>query len=179
MRRNRIYIRRGLVCSVFLISCLVGTAEAQQNGSLQATANVVSSLSIVGTNNLNFGSVTPGVSRSVDKSAVGFAGEWIVSGIVSSELSMTFTLPDSLREASSSAAMLVNFNGADGSYKNVAAATQAAPSGVIDPNVASVQRLSPSGTMDVWIGGTVWPSLAQTGGSYFADVILSVAYTGN
>ncbi len=179
MRWNGNKIRSGLVCSVFLISGWTGKIKAQQVGNIQATANVVSSLSIVGTNNLNFGSVTPGVSRSVDKAAVGFAGEWMVSGIVNSELSMTFALPDSLRESTSNAAMLVNFSGSDGSYKNIAAATQTAPSGVIDPNVAAVQRLSLTGTMDVWIGGTVWPSPSQGGGAYAADVILSVAYTGN
>lgn len=179
MRLNGLYGRCGIVLTIVLLSIWAGKVEAQEVGNIQATANVVSSISIVGTNNLNFGSVTPGSSRTVDKTAVGFAGEWMVTGIVGAELSMTFTLPDSLRESSSVASMFINFSGSDGSYNNIVGSSQSAPTGVIDPNGPAVQRLSLTGTMDVWIGGTVWPALAQSGGSYAADVILSVAYTGN
>ena len=69
------------------------TLWAQERATIQATATVVSSLTVVGTNNLRFGSVTPGVNKSVDKATIGFAGEWQVNGTASAELTIGFALP--------------------------------------------------------------------------------------
>ncbi|MEW6051031.1 MAG: hypothetical protein AB1644_08240 [Candidatus Zixiibacteriota bacterium] len=154
-------------------------AVAQERATIQALATVVSSLSVLGTNNLLFGTVTPGINKSVDKATVGFAGEWTINGSPSAELSIAFSLPDSLRTADTLSAMRVTFSATDASYDDGSGGGQASPSGILNPNGPSVLRLAAGGQMWVWIGGTVLPRVSQTGGDYAADIMLTVAYTGN
>jgi len=170
-----------------LIMCLLAVALAgpaqkafaQESGSILATATVVSTLSVIGVNNLQFGIVTPGVQTSVNKNAAGIAGQWDINGTAVAEVLLSFILPDSLRTADSSAAMDVFFNGTDAQYVNTAIGTQASPTGILNPALTHVLNLSNLGAMTVWIGGTVAPTVAQTGGDYSAAVVLTVAYTGN
>lgn len=156
------------------------SAEAQESATIQALATVISSLSISGDNNLQFATVTPGVSKSVDKADPGFAGVWSIVGSVGSEMTLDFTLPDSLVHANDSTnGMPINFSSVDASFDDGSGGGQLSPAGILDPNALSIERLGASGQMTVWIGGTVMPRIAQTGGNYAESVILSVAYTGN
>ena len=153
---------------------------AQESATIQALATVISSLSISGENNLQFGNVTPGVNKSVDKSEPGFAGEWYITGSPGAEITLDFALPDSLLlVADSTRGLRVNFNNTDASWDNGSGGGQLAPAGVLDPNGMGTEDLGATGEMRVWIGGTVFPRISQTGGDYAEDVVLSVAYTGN
>lgn len=165
---------------ILLVALLVGAAgvEAQESASIQALATVISSLSIVGTNNLLFGVVTPGVTRAIDKSTVGFAGEWEITGTGSAEISLDFSLPDSLRTADSLGAMRIDFSNIDASYSD-GTGDQVSPTGVLDPNAQAARPIGVGGIMTVWIGGTVYPRVSQTGGDYSAEILLTVAYTGS
>ena len=155
------------------------TPQAQESAIIQATATVLSSLTIIGTNNLQFGTVTPGVNKSVDKTTLGFAGEWQINGIASAEISLDFTLPDSLILVDSTVGMTIVFTNTDASYEDGTGGGQAAPAGNIDPLGPSAHDLAADGSLLVWIGGEVQPGLTQTGGDYAADVVLTVAYTGS
>ncbi len=161
------------------VALLPMAGMAQERATIQATATVVSSLTIVGNNNLRFGSVTPGVNKSVDKTTIGFAGEWEITGAPTAEISMVFALPDTLRTTDSLGAMRITFNSTDASYDNGSGGGQAAPAGVLNPNGPAAHRLGALGQMLVWIGGMVHPSISQTGGDYAADILLTVAYTGS
>jgi hypothetical protein len=168
-----------LAFSIIIVIAMITTlGQAQERATILATATVVSSLSIVGTNNLQFGTVTPGVNKSVDKATIGFAGEWSVTGAASAELSIEFELPDSLITTDSLSAMRVTFSSTDVSYGTLPA-QQSAPVGVLDPNGPSVRRLGANNQMILWIGGTVFPRISQTGGDYAAEILLTVAYTGS
>ncbi len=151
--------------------------QAQESGTIQATATVVSSLTVTGSNNLQFGSVTPGTPKAVDKVTAGSAGEWEITGTASAEVTLDFTLPTELSDGAA-ATMPINFTATDASYDDGSGGGQAAPAGVINPAVVSTVNLSGAGDMTVWIGGTVNPDIAQTGGSYSADIIMTVTYTG-
>ncbi len=154
--------------------------QAQESATIQALATVVSSLSITGNNNLQFGTVTPGISKLVDKSEPGFAGEWEITGAVGAEITLDFDLPDSLLLVSDSTNGLpINFSNIDASFDDGSGGGQLAPSGVLNPNGLGTERLGAGGQMSVWIGGMVQPRISQTGGDYAEDVVLSVAYTGN
>ena len=177
------FVMKAKILTAVLISIVLlvtpQTSTAQESGIIQAIAIVVSSLSITGVNNLNFTTVTPGVNKSVDKTDVGFAGEWGIAGAASAELSLVFTLPTVLYTPDSAATMTINFGATDASYEDGTGSGQIAPAGTINPNGPTAQRLGVAGTLSVWIGGRVQPNIAQTGGSYSADVVLSVAYTGS
>ena len=75
--------------------------------------------------------------------------------------------------------MRVGFSSTDVSYDDETGSGQLLPAGTLDPNGPGVANLGAGGTMLIWIGGTVYPRLTQTGGDYSADVILTVAYTGS
>ena len=182
LRESLMYCSRILIPILAAATLLTGAAkvEAQESAAIQALATVVSSLSISGNNNLQFGTVTPGISKTVDKSEPGFAGEWGIVGSVGAELTLDFTLPDSLTLVGDSTnGMPIWFGISDASYDDGSGGGQLAPTGVLDPAGLSTPRLGAGGQMTVWIGGTVNPRLAQTGGDYAEDVVLSVAYTGN
>ena len=154
--------------------------QAQESATIQALATVVSSLSITGNQNLQFGTVTPGVNKSVNKSEPGFAGEWSVMGTVGAEITLDFTLPDSLLLVGDSTNGLpIDFGPLDASFDDGSGGGQLAPTGVLNPNGLGTERLGAGGEITVWIGGSVFPRISQTGGDYAEDVVLSVAYTGN
>ncbi len=169
---------RSMALLPVLIVLVVGSVSAQERATIQALATVVSSLRVVGTNNLQFGTVTPGVNKSVDKSTIGFAGEWTVDGAANAELAISWALPDSMWTLDSLSSMRISFANTDASY-GALPAQQTAPQGTLDPNGPVTRRLGAGGEMLIWIGGTVFPRISQTGGDYKADIMISVAYTGN
>jgi hypothetical protein len=170
----------GLIAVVLCLFLLLpGGIRAQESGTIQAIATVVASLQVIGMNNLNFGSVTPGINKSVSRVDVGFAGEWQVNGSPSSQLSIDFTLPTVLYTADSSSTLMIQFNNTDASYDDGTGGGQTIPLGTVDPNGPSVLNLGVGGSLWFWIGGTVLPTISQTGGDYAADIILTVAYTGS
>lgn len=174
--------RKILYCIVLALSVgliMPTDGVAQESATIQATATVISAITIIGTNNLRFGTVLPGVDKNVDKASIGFAGEWSITGNTLAEITLDFTLPDSLWLADSTTGMRVGFSSTDVSYDDETGGGQLLPAGTLDPNGPGVGNLGVGGTMLIWIGGTVFPRLTQTGGDYSADVILTVAYTGS
>lgn len=168
-----------LICLLAVWTGTAPQAVAQERATIQALATVVSSLTVIGSNNLLFGTVTPGINKSVDKATIGFAGEWTITGSANAELNITFDLPDSLHTSDTLSAMYITFGAADASYDDGSGGGQTAPSGVLNPSGPAVLRLTASGEMHVWIGGSVHPRISQTGGDYAADIMLTVAYTGS
>jgi hypothetical protein len=174
----RSYINRLILLLVTILVAGGGTVVAQERAAIQALATVVSSLSIIGTNNLQFGTVTPGITKSVDKATIGFAGEWEITGTSAAELTMDFTLPDTMRTVDSLGRMRIDFSATDVSFSD-GTGNQTTPTGTLNPNGPSVRRIGGGGMMTVWIGGTVYPRVSQTGGDYSAEIMLTVAYTGS
>lgn len=172
--------RRALIpLLIGLLLLLAGSGvQAQESATIQALANVVTTLSITGVNNLQFGSVNPGTSKSVDKAAPGLAGEWAITGDPGAEISIEFALPDSLMHVDSTVGMPCLFSNTDASWDD-GTGGQLSPTGILNPNTYSAEPIGVGGTMEVWIGGTVLPRVGQAGGNYAADVVLTVTYTGN
>ena len=163
---------------LLLAVLIVPNAAGQAIGIIQATATVISSLTILGSNNLVFGSVTPGINKSVPRTSAGFAGEWSITGTAIAELSLTFTLPSVLDHVSTAATLPISFSSTDAALSD-GTGSQSSPNAVVDPNGPSVFRLGAGGLMYVWLGGTVQPAVAQSGGDYASSVTLTIAYTGS
>ena len=173
---------KGMVIGLAVLGMVFMTpAESwsQESATIQALATVVSTLHITGITNLNFGTVTLGINKSVNKNQTGQAGQWDITGNPTAEINLDFTLPTRLRTTDSLASMPVSFSNTDASYDDGSGGGQSAPTGVLNPNGPSTHNLGIGGLMSVWIGGTVHPSISQTAGDYAADIVLTVAYTGN
>jgi len=163
---------------VILILFATPVIQAQESATVQATATVMAALTVTGTNDLNFGNVTPGTPKSVDKTDVGNAGEWSISSSLGAEVQIDFTLPDSLRSAT--AAMDIIFLSTDASYEDGTGGGQASPAGTLNPSVTNTQNLNATdGSMTIWIGGQVDPIVSQSGGSYSGDIEVTITLTGN
>ncbi len=168
-----------ILFAVILLMGIVPGIQAQESASISATATVLPSMSVTGDNNLIFGTVLPDVDKSVDKATSGFAGAFHIQGNNSSEITVDFVLPTDLYTSDSSSTMTIVFTDTDASYDDETGGGQSSPTGVIDPRGLATLNLGASGAMDVWLGGTVQPSITQTGGDYAADVTISITYTGN
>jgi len=169
---------RGLIpVSAIVLILLCVTAFAQETATIQATATVLPALTVTGNNDLRFEIIMPGIDKSVDKTAVGHAGEFQVQGSNLAEVTLDFDLPDSLTRGTQF--IPLTFSTTDASYDDGTAGGQQAPAGTINPNLQTYHRLGAVGQMNVWIGGTVHPGAAQNLGDYGADITLTVSYTGN
>nr|MBN2276122.1 hypothetical protein [candidate division Zixibacteria bacterium] len=173
---------RKLLLTVFTITLILNLSadlQAQESGTIQATATVIAGILITGEHDLIFGTVLLGIDKTVDKADVGFAGEWLIRGDNSAEITLDFALPDRLMHEDSVATMIIDFNNTDASYDDGSGGGQTSPVDDINPNGPVTLDLGVTGEMTVWIGGTVRPTISQTGGDYASDVTLTVAYTGN
>jgi hypothetical protein len=164
---------------VLILLFSAGILQAQESAAIQARATVIPAIVITDEHDLIFGTVLPNIDKTVDKTDIGFAGEWYIQGNNGAEVSLDFTLPDSLLHTDSSAFMRIDFSNIDASYDDGSGGGQTAPVADINPHGPSAMDLGATGELTVWIGGTVRPTLTQTGGDYTADIILTVQYTGN
>lgn len=165
---------------LFLFTLSAPGLHAQESATIQATATVISALSVIGIHDLMFETVIPGTPKTVDKATIGRAGEFQLTGHDSAEVTLEFTLPDSLiLLADTTRFMIVAFSNTDAAYDDGTGGGQTSPAGIINPNGPTTERLGTAGQMEIWLGGTVTPTITQTGGDYSADVTLTVTYTGN
>lgn len=154
-------------------------SQAQEMASIQARAVVLPSMSIVGTHDLDFGNVTPGVNKEVDKGEAGSAGEWLIIGIPKAEINVAFALPGSLKAADGNDLLPVKFKISDAAYNDSSAGGPPVPIGILNPHQINTVRIGQNGTLGVSIGGEIFPAPSQISGLYTGRVVLTITYTGN
>jgi hypothetical protein len=131
-------------------------------------------LTVSGTRPLTFGTVLPGVPRTVLRTDPANSGEFELRGEKLSQVQLTFVLPG-VMVGPAGATMPVSFGGGDGGYS----LSQAIGSQVgFDPTQPFLAVLSNTGKGSVFLGATANPGVGQRAGPYAATVTLSVAYTG-
>jgi hypothetical protein len=160
-----------LILTTVLVAFAVSVYAQPNNADIAATATVQSPITVTAGNDLEFGNVFPGVSKSVART-VAEAGAFTVLGQASSTVYLNFTLPSNLEFGANN--MPITFSTTDAGSNttdNQGAAT------AFDPSEDDYQRtLSGSGELFVWIGGTVNPTESQVAGAYSADITLTVTY---
>jgi hypothetical protein len=164
-------MRTATVLSAALAASLsFGAASLQaQNATIQATATVLSAITVTGTD-LAFGSVTPGVNKTIAITDAG-AGVFTVTKAAATSVALTFTLPAILTGPAAATMPIGSWTGGwNNTANNAAGATTFTPS--------AVPTTVPSGGANlwVWVGGTVSPAGAQTAGGYTGSVSMQVIY---
>jgi hypothetical protein len=150
----------------------------------QATATVLTALTVTAPQDLQFGDVLQGVPNSVDKGTdlaggIG-AGIFRISGSAANEVTAYMQLPDYISLADGSDRMVISFASDDANYNATAAATPSTAGATsCDPHSIPNLTLSAAGDMALFLGGTVFPTVDQTAGAYSGDIVLTVAYNGN
>jgi len=173
------------VILALLILTVPSLVFAQDVATGNATATILAVLAITSTHDLAFGDVMQGVPKTADKTLVAEAGVFQISGAGGQEVSMQMQLPDYLwcSTANSEDRLAVAFSITDADIDTTAAGTPASHgSGAVvdqDPhNLSDMLLGGADNILQIFLGGTVYPSVDQRAGSYTADIILTVAYTG-
>ncbi len=172
--------------AITLVCVLFGgiSVNAQDVGTGVATANVLAALAVSSTHDLDFGDVLQGVPTTADKTTVANAGVFQVTGEGDREISMYMELPDYLWNSTNQDRLAISFSSTDADIDTTAAGTPAAHGGgaIVDQNPHNLPDTDIGGAdniLQIFMGGTVYPTVDQRADTYTGDIILTVSYTGD
>lgn len=167
-----------------MVLVFIGSSLAQDVATGNATANVLAVLVVTATHDLAFGDVLQGVPKTADKTVIAEAGVFQITGAGGKEISMHLQLPDYLWNSTNTDRLVIAFSSTDADLDTTAAGTPAAhglgaivdqdPHNLSDNNLGATDNI-----LQIFMGGTVYPTVDQRADAYEADIILTVAYTGN
>jgi hypothetical protein len=123
---------------------------------------------------LQFGTVIPGLPTTISWSDAAAAGQFQLRGTGGAQVRIEFTLPTGLMGPGGTT-LPVMFGATDGAY---AAQPSLNATITFDPRLPLVTTLSKSGRLYLRLGGTVTPSPTQASGPYNSTVTITVSYTG-
>ncbi len=158
-------------------------ASAQDVANGLATANVQASLTIVGSQNLQFGNMFQGVAKSVANNVDAFSGIFNITGAPSAGITISMVLPDYMALADGSDRMTVAFSPTDATVdtNNTTPSTVGPGDGWQNVNPRSIPAtvvVGAGGQTNIYIGGRAIPAVNQKAGAYTGDLIVSVSYDG-
>lgn len=160
---------KSTIAAAMLLTLGAFTVQAQTNsGSITATATVQTPINVSGAVNLDFGSVFPGLNKSVAVTDA-TAGRFDVTGQASAPVSMTFVLPANLVSGGN----LLPIGTFTGNWNTTNAPTG---TGFTPSAAATAATLSGTGALFVFVGATVSPVVNQPAGVYNGTVQMTVVY---
>ena len=154
--------------SVAFFSLAASTAQAQ-SGNIQATANVLASISVAQGRALDFGNVTPGVNKTVALTDA-TSGRFDATGAASAGVQITFTLPTDLVNGGNN----LPIAGWTGCWNTANDASVGCAAANMGGNTNG--GFSAGGLLYVFVGATVSPGAAQATGVYSANVTMTLSY---
>lgn len=162
------------------LAALLGAAPAaaQSPGVIAADAVVVTvGMTLTAVRDLAFGSVLRRVATTVPPVAAN-AGAWDVAGSSNAFVSITFTLPATLRNIQAVPGVTLPITFGATSARWCRASNDPTGGTAFSPSVGATGRFGPppNPTLYIWIGGTVTPGAAQLPGIYTGTVIVQLAY---
>lgn len=170
-----------VVAAIFLTSATLAQAQDVANGS--ATATLLQALTVTATNALAFGNVYQGVAKTVANNEA-TAGVFTIAGAANAQISIYMQLPEYLQGGTGNDRMVIAFTTADATVDSTANVDPTSPGAGgwdnTNPHAfPTATRLGGGGGAAIFHGGKVNPSVNQTAGSYVADIVLTVSYTGS
>ena len=147
----------------------LATVAQAQSANINATATVFQAMTVTGARDLDFGSVFPGVNKTVGVAAA-TSGRFDLTGQASGNVNLTFTLPANLTSGANNLP-IGTWTGCTNATNTTTGCTSFTPSGSASPSA-----FSGAGALFVWVGGTVSPAANQAAGSYTGTVTLTAAY---
>lgn len=156
-----------------LVAVFGATSAVAQNtdtDDIDVTAIVETALNVTGGQDLAFGPIFPGFGRTIAASDAA-SGDFAIAGGVDGGVDITFLLPALLTDPVSLQTMPVSFTAAAGATR--------ASSVAFDPTALHQNTLdATTGTLNVYLGGTVTSAPTQAAGSYSATVSMTASYNG-
>ncbi|MBD3331465.1 hypothetical protein GF356_01340 [candidate division GN15 bacterium] len=173
-----------LLVIVVVVMTAAPASFAQGTTNAQATATVLTALSVTVNNNLVFGNVLQGVPKEIGPDDNDSTAQFVVTGQASASVSMVLTLPSYLSHTASGDQMMLVF-ASDQAVVDTNATTPASVTsgdGWLAQNPYSLPAgavIGSGGQTNVYLGGKVIPEPNQEPGTYEANIILSVSYLGS
>jgi hypothetical protein len=159
-----------LAAFALVLAGIVSGQAQGVNGSIQATAQVQTPITVTGTQNLSFGNVFPGIAKAVAYTDVVNAGRFSVAGQASTPVTYSFTLPANLTSGGNNLPI-----GSWLGYENATNSTTGG-SAIVPSGTPTTATLSVGGALFFFVGATVTPPANQPAGSYTGTVTLTVSY---
>lgn len=174
-------IRTGIAAVALATGLALPRHVAAQNASMAVTAQVTFlQLTIQATQNLDFGTVVPGVPTTIDPQASFQAAKFVVRGFPFAQFTFDLALPTILTTGGGPNVIPIAYGATSGCHRNQ---DQQALCTYYNPTTTLTQRIRfafpPNATYFVWLGATVTPSPTQFPGVYSGVATATVAYTGN
>ena len=163
-------MRTSLKLSLALAAALgiTSTAQAQTSQVINATATVLSAITITGTN-LAFGNIAPTQTKTIAPAA---GGTFVVTGAANSPVTVSLTtLPTNINSA---ALALGSWTGLHGQSNLPASGAAFVPS----TSFSTAATLSATGLYHMWIGATL-TATAATPGSYTSATPITIQVVYN
>lgn len=148
---------------------LAASAAMAQSANITATATVYQAMTVSGARTLDFGSVFPGANKTIGVVAP-TSGQFALTGQNSAAVNVSFTLPTNLVSGTDNLP-IGTWTGCHNTSNSTAGCTSFTPSAA-----ASASAFSGTGSLWVWVGGTVSPAANQPAGTYNGTVTLTAAY---
>jgi spore coat protein U-like protein len=157
-----------------LCAAVIGLAATEVQGQTQtatilASATVMQPINVVGAVNLAFGSVFPGVARTVAMNTAG-AGRFDVTGQPSAPVFVSFVLPANLTSGANTLP-IGTWTGHQNTVNNPTSGTNFTPSAAM-----TTATFSGTGQLFVFVGATVTPATNQAAGVYNGTIQITVTY---
>jgi hypothetical protein len=144
-------------------------AEAQNSANASVTADVQQPITVTKTGDLTFGTVYPGLDKTVAVTD-GTAAKFTVQGQANASINLTFTLPTTI-ESGGNTLPVANWAGRYNSSNTAASGTDFTPSAS-----ATSTTVPGGGSLYVFVGATAQPAAGQAAGAYSGTMTLTVVY---
>lgn len=148
---------------------LAGSTARAQSANINATATVYQAMTVTGAQALAFGNVFPGVNKTIAVTDA-TSGRFDLTGQNSATVNLTFALPATLASGGNTLP-IGTWTGCTNTSNSTTGCTSFTPSGTATPSA-----FSGTGSLWVWVGGTVSPAANQAAGAYTGTVTLTAAY---
>ena len=163
----RTTIRLSAVLAALL--SLAASAAQAQSANITATATVYQAMTVTGARTLDFGAVFPGVNKTIGVAAA-TSGQFSMTGQNSANVNVSFTLPANLTSGANNLP-IGTWTGCHNTSNSTTGCTAFTPSAA-----ATASAFSGTGSLWVWVGGTVSPAANQASGTYNGTVTMTAAY---
>lgn len=167
--KKLLYILTLLVLSITAKELYSQQVPVTQQISINAT--VIPHSIVVSKRDLDFGNdIVPGIPKSINKTSE-TSGMFGIEGKPKKSIKVSFILPEVLTSGLNS--MNISFSNTDAGYITDGNMK------TFDPRNGVNTKLSKSGSMEIFLGGTISPSNNQASGFYTAPIIVNLIYTAD
>jgi hypothetical protein len=164
------------------IAAQINLSWAQDVAVGSATARVLANITVTALSPLDFGDIFQGVPKTVENNDAE-AAVFSITGQAGAGITIYLQLPEYLSLSDGSDRLTIVFGATDVSVDTTGAANPAGMEGTdgwqnVNPhNIPAV--VVGSVATDIYLGGSVNPSINQKAGNYNGDIIITAAYDGS